>query len=93
MREDNDDEDDYHLNMMIIMTMIRSSPYLVDLPPTGVSKGGILTATYSFAQVPDQSLTIIIMTILMMMILATPMMMMLMLIKYLMIFSTGGKML
>ena len=94
----------------MMIEILINRPYLVYLPPAVVSQGRIIAATSSVAQIPDQGLmmmiltmTMMVMTMTMMMILTMTMMMILTMtmvvtmtmtmMKYLMILSSGGKML
>ena len=67
-----------------MIEILINRPYLVYLPPAVVSQGGIVAATSSVAQIPDQGL---------MMMMTMTMTMTMTMMKYLMILSSGGKML
>ena len=59
----------------MIIEILINRPYLVYLPPAVVSQGGIVAATSSVAQIPDQGLMMMILTMTMMVMTMTMMMM------------------
>ena len=81
----------------MIIEILINRPYLVYLPPAVVSQGRIVAATSSVAQIPDQGLIMMMiltmMTMMMMVMTMVVMTMTMTMMKYLMILSSGGKML
>ena len=80
-----------------MIEILINRPYLVYLPPAVVSQGGIVAATSSVAQIPDQGLIMMMiltmMTMMMMVMTMVVMTMTMTMMKYLMILSSSGKML